>query len=288
MRKSGKRLRHLDPHWRGRWRRSRSNLSSQPLTWKLQSSRRSGAHETSVGTSAATTKGTRGGAGREVGRFAIGTEPILGAPGCSGPRAALIRATIGTMKGLLACGLAALLTACGGTIGDFAPRTVDAGGSSESGNAGSDGSGSSSGSSSSSGGGSGSGVVQNRGGCSDSSSCTNGQTCCFTLSAASLSSSNPGKCGPACAKGQSQLCAMDSECTNPATCQPNMLGMGPHVCMAVGGSGSGCDPISCATGCCDSFNTCQAFGADTACGTGGTACTDCTQVAQTCNAGSCQ
>ncbi|MGH7440854.1 MAG: hypothetical protein ACRENE_34680 [Polyangiaceae bacterium] len=40
-------------------------------------------------------------------------------------------------------------------------------------------------------------------------------------------------------------------------------------------------------GCCDSTGTCQAIGADTACGTAGSACQDCTLSGAVCSGGSC-
>ena len=46
-----------------------------------------------------------------------------------------------------------------------------------------------------------------------------------------------------------------------------------------------CDP-SC-TGCCDTNGNCNTSGLDTACGNGGAACEDCTQIGQTCQGGLC-
>jgi hypothetical protein len=47
-----------------------------------------------------------------------------------------------------------------------------------------------------------------------------------------------------------------------------------------------CDPI-CTDGCCDSTGACVAGTEDTACGTGGADCKDCTTSTETCNAGTC-
>ena len=48
-----------------------------------------------------------------------------------------------------------------------------------------------------------------------------------------------------------------------------------------------CSPTTCPTGCCDPAQGCTSFGLDTACGTGGAVCQNCTMVGATCNNGTC-
>lgn len=61
-----------------------------------------------------------------------------------------------------------------------------------------------------------------------------------------------------------------------------------------GGSSSGavnvggpCGPQTCAGGCCDNNNTCQAGNTDISCGTGNGVCENCSSLGETCQAGAC-
>lgn len=85
----------------------------------------------------------------------------------------------------------------------------------------------------------------------------------------------------ACVSGVSSLACGTSgntcaDCTQSGEqCDPNS-----HACVA-----APCGPNTC-NGCC-AGNTCVTTESDAQCGTGGLACTDCTQSGETCNAGTC-
>ncbi|HEX4512559.1 MAG TPA: hypothetical protein VH054_03455 [Polyangiaceae bacterium] len=123
--------------------------------------------------------------------------------------------------------------------------------------------------------------------CSDCT--TNGQVCDPTKQACVNAPCGPNNCKGCCngttcvgAESDTQCGTGGLSCTD-CTQQKELCNTSTGQCTTTPPQ---CTPQNCKNGCC-SGDTCVTSEADTQCGVGGGACTDCTQKTETCNAGTC-
>lgn len=123
--------------------------------------------------------------------------------------------------------------------------------------------------------------------CRNAAECPNGEVCCLEITMTTYCQLGP--CPPT-GIGPLQLCASAAECLGGDTCGP--VPQAPtlplKICLLPAADGGYAWCESRCFGCCDTDGFCNMRGDDTACGSGGSRCVDCTAANEVCDNSFCR